>query len=85
MSSVSMVELRKFTVDELKQYDGKKGRPAYIAFRGKVYDVTDNYTWGDGDHFGEHQAGRDTTDGISNAPHGDEKLVATVLIGELVK
>jgi predicted heme/steroid binding protein len=85
LSSVSMVELRKFTVDELKQYDGKKGRPAYIAFRGKVYDVTDNYTWGDGDHFGEHQAGRDTTDGISNAPHSDEKLVATVLIGELVK
>ncbi len=85
MSSVSMVELRKFTVDELKQYDGKKGRPAYIAFRGKVYDVTDNYTWGDGDHFGEHQAGQDTTDGISNAPHSDEKLVATVLIGELVK
>ncbi len=80
-----MVELRKFTIDELKQYDGRKGRPAYIAFRGKVYDVTDNYTWGDGNHYGEHQAGGDTTDGITDAPHGDEKLEATVLIGELVK
>ena len=84
-SSVYIVELRKFTIDELKQYDGKNGRLAYIAFRGKVYDVTDNYTWGDGDHFGEHQAGRDTPDGILNASHVDEKLEATVLIGEFVK
>ena len=80
-----MGELRKFTLDELRQYDGKNGRLAYIAFRGKVYDVTDNYLWGDGEHFGEHRAGQDTSDGLSNAPHGDEKLGAIVLVGELIK
>ena len=72
--------IRKFTLEELKQYDGQKGRPAYI---GKVYDVTDNYTWGDGSHYGEHQAGQDVTDGMSDAPHGEDKLEATVLVGEI--
>ena len=78
-----MGELRKFTLEEVKQYDGKNGRSAYIAFKGKVYDVTDNYLWGDGEHFSEHKAGQDTSDGLSNAPHGDEKLESITLIGEL--
>ena len=80
-----MGALRKFTLEELKQYDGNNGRPAYIAFNGKVYDVTDNYLWGDGEHFGEHKAGQDISNGLSNAPHGDEKLGAIELIGELVR
>ena len=78
-------ELKKFTLEQVKENDGKNGRTAYIAYKGKVYDVTDNYTWGDGEHFGEHQAGQDVTDGISGAPHGEDKLEVTVLIGELIK
>ncbi len=77
-------ELRKFTLEQLKQNDGKKGRPAYIAYKGKVYDVSDNYTWGDGEHYGEHHAGQDVTDAMSDAPHGEDKLEVTLLIGELV-
>ena len=76
-------DFRKFTLEELKQYNGQKGRPAYIAYKGKVYDVTDNYTWGDGNHYGEHQAGRDVTDGMSDAPHGEDKLETTILVGEI--
>ena len=53
---------KKFTLEELKQYDGKDGRPAYIAYKGKVYDVTDDYLWTEGDHQGEHAAGRDLTE-----------------------
>jgi predicted heme/steroid binding protein len=82
---LSLVELRKFTIEDLKKYDGKNGRPAYIAFNGKVYDVTNSVLWGDGEHFSLHKAGEDTSDGISNAPHGDEKLEAIILIGELEK
>ncbi len=80
-----MGELRKFTLEELRQYDGKNGKPAYIAFNGKVYDVTDSILWGDGEHFGLHKAGLDTSDGLASAPHGDEKLGAITLIGELSK
>ena len=32
-----------FTLDELKNYDGKEGRKAYIAVDGVVYDVTNVY------------------------------------------
>jgi predicted heme/steroid binding protein len=75
---------RKFTLDELKQYDGKEGRPAYIAYKGKVYDVTDNYLWIDGDHQGEHQAGKDLTEAMANAPHSEENLERVKLVGVLV-
>jgi len=77
-------ELRKFTLEELKEYDGKQGRPAYIAYKGKVYDVTDSYLWIDGDHQGEHQAGKDLTNEIKTAPHGEEALERVKIIGLLV-
>ena len=80
-----MSGLRKFTLEQLKQNDGKKGRPAYIAYKGKVYDVSASGMWMDGEHFGLHQSGQDTTDGIADAPHGEEKLETIELIGELVK
>lgn len=75
---------RKFTLEELKQYDGKEGRPAYVAYKGKVYDVTDDYLWGDGNHQGEHAAGKDLTEAMAQAPHGEETLERVKLIGTLV-
>jgi predicted heme/steroid binding protein len=74
---------RRFTLDELKQYDGKEGRPAYIAFKGKVYDVTDDYLWTDGDHQGEHTAGKDLTEEMKLAPHSEETLERIKQIGTL--
>jgi predicted heme/steroid binding protein len=41
---------KKFAFEELKQYDGRNGRPAYIAYKGKVYDVTDDLIWIEGDY-----------------------------------
>jgi predicted heme/steroid binding protein len=75
---------RKFTLEELKKFDGKEGRPAYIAHKGKVYDVTDNYLWVGGDHQGEHVAGKDLTEDMASAPHGEENLERVKLIGTLV-
>jgi predicted heme/steroid binding protein len=77
-------ELRRFTLDELKQYDGREGRPAYIAFKGRVYDVTESFLWVDGDHQGQHAAGKDLTNEISFAPHGEETLERVKQIGLLV-
>ncbi len=74
---------KKFTLDELKQYDGKNGKPAYIAYKGKVYDVTDDYLWVEGDHQGEHAAGKDLTEEMSRAPHGEDTLERVKLIGVL--
>lgn len=84
MCDVVLEPEKKFTPEELKQYDGKDGRPAYIAYKGKIYDVTDNYLWTDGDHQGEHAAGKDLTEMMANAPHGEENLERVKIIGVLV-
>ena len=35
----------KLTIQELKNYDGKNGRKAYIAYKGKIYDVSESFLW----------------------------------------
>ena len=72
---------KNFTLEELKKYDRKDGKPAYVAFKGKVYDVSDNYLWTDGNHQGEHEAGRDLTEEMANTPHGEETLKRVKLVG----
>jgi len=75
---------KKFTLEELKQYDGRNGRPAYIAYKGKVYNVTESILWISGDHQGQHEAGKDITDEMKFAPHGEEMLDRVKLVGVLV-
>jgi len=76
--------MRKFTLEELKKYDGKEGRPAYVAYKGKVYDVSSSPSWAGGEHYGEHFAGRDLTEAMAEAPHGEEVLEGFPVVGELV-
>ena len=63
---------KQFTIAELSRYDGKEGRAAYLAFKGKVYDATGSRLWKDGKHQATHFAGADLTEVIANAPHGEE-------------
>ena len=76
---------KQFTLDELKQYDGKNGKPAYIAYKGKIYDVTDSFLWVDGDHQAEHVAGADLTEEMSSAPHLEDVLERVKPVGVLKK
>ncbi len=75
---------RKFTHEELAKYDGKEGRPAYVAYKGNVYDVTEAYLWIDGNHMGEHDSGKDLTEEMAASPHGDRVLESMKLVGILV-
>jgi predicted heme/steroid binding protein len=77
-----MVETRKFTIEELSSFNGKNGKPAYVAYRGKVYDVTGSDMWTDGDHLG-HEAGQNLTDALEIAPHGEEALEKMKVVGFL--
>lgn len=72
---------KKFSQEEIKKFDGKDGRPAYIAYKGSVYDVTDSIFWADGMHLESHFAGVDLTAEIDNAPHGDEVFEGVAKIG----
>ncbi len=60
---------RTFTRTELAAYDGLDGRPAYVAYQGRVIDVTASKMWRGGSHMKRHQAGQDLTDEIAGAPH----------------
>ncbi len=72
-----------FTVEELKQYDGVNGMPAYIAYKGKVYDVSTSYLWKDGKHQRIHSGGVDLTDSLARAPHDEESLIGFAIVGRM--
>ena len=67
-------EQKIFTLDELAKYDGKEGRPAYVAYKGKVVDVTGSKLWKAGRHMNRHDAGLELTGDLSQAPHGEDRL-----------
>lgn len=71
--------------DELKEYDGKDGKPVYISHQGKVYDVSASKLWQGGLHMGRHKAGADLTDFLPLAPHGMEVFERVEEIGPLEK
>ncbi len=77
--------MRAFTREELSHYDGRDGRPAYVAYEGKVYDVTDSFLWRDGRHQALHRAGADLTEALRTAPHGPELLARFPVVGVLVE
>jgi predicted heme/steroid binding protein len=69
-----------FGPDELLPFDGKEGRKAYIAHKGKVMDVTGRKLWRGGLHM-KHLAGMDLTEALGRAPHGEEKLEGLPVVG----
>lgn len=75
---------QQFTMEQLSKFNGKNGNPAYFAYKGKVYDVTDSSMWASGDHLG-HEAGQDLTMALEIAPHGEEAVQKMKLIGVLAE
>lgn len=72
------------TVEQLHSFDGKEGRPAYIAYNGQIYDVTKSKFWKDGSHLKKHLSGHDLTDVLKTAPHGEEKILPMPAVGRLI-
>jgi len=76
-------KLKEFSREELAKYNGKNGTPAYIGYKGNVYDVSGSSLWRSGNHQFRHHAGQDLSDGLRQAPHGEDMLERVVLIGTL--
>ena len=70
-----------FDPETLSHFDGKEGRPAYIAYKNRVIDMANLKLWKNGQHM-KHAAGHDMTDSLPKAPHGEEKLEVLPLIGK---
>ncbi len=81
-SKLSM-ESESLTLEGLSQFDGKEGRPAHIAYKGIIYDVTKGKLWKNGSHAMKHGAGNDLTENLKNAPHGEDKVLAMPQVGKL--
>jgi len=73
--------MKVFNKEELAKYDGKDGRPAYVAYLGKVYDLSETHEAEHGDHYG-HPFGQDLTDEIDEAPHDDNLVFLFPVVGE---
>ena len=77
--------MREFTPEELTRFDGREGRPAYVGYQGKVYDVSGSFLWQRGRHQALHRAGEDLSGALPRAPHGPELLERFPLVGTLKK
>ncbi len=73
--------MREFDRESLAEYNGKDGKPSYVACRGTVYDVSASRMWKAGAHMKRHGAGQDLTRDILAAPHGMEKLANLPQVG----
>jgi len=78
-----MSDERRFTLEELAQFDGKDGRPAYFAVDGVVYDGTNSRLWRNGTHVRLHEAGGDLTRPLMAAPHPVDRLDNVPTVGVL--
>lgn len=68
---------------EVVQNNGQNGKPAYIVYKEKVYDVSESAFWLYGEHMSAHQAGKDLTSEMEMAPHREETLQRVKEVGVL--
>jgi predicted heme/steroid binding protein/uncharacterized membrane protein len=77
--------MKEFDLKKFSAYNGENGKPIYIAYQGKVYDVTQSKFWKGGSHMRRHYAGSNLTADIQAAPHGTEVLERYPQVGVLKK
>jgi predicted heme/steroid binding protein/uncharacterized membrane protein len=83
-SQAPLEKKTRLTLEELSRFDGSEKRPAYIAYKGKIYDVSSSKLWVEGNHVRKHLAGNDLTEALRTAPHEEDKIVGMPLVGELI-
>ena len=81
--SCGVSKVRRFTKKELAQYNGQGGTRTYVAYKGRVYDVSQSFLWQHGKHQVLHSAGKDLSGSLAEAPHGPELLEKFPVVGIL--
>lgn len=73
----------KLNLEQLREFDGKDGKPAYFAVNGVIYDATGNASWTDGAHKGS-AAGNDLSADFAASPHEPSTLEKLPRVGILI-
>ena len=71
-----------YTKRQLALRNGQDKDEIWVAYRGKIYDVSESKMWRGGKHY-EHWAGQDLTDELIDAPHGEKVFSKFEVVGEL--
>jgi predicted heme/steroid binding protein len=77
------LEEKLISLSQLALRNGQDKPEIWIAFKGKIYDVTNSRLWRTGMHY-EHWAGQDLTNELKDAPHTDQVFDELPVIGKLI-
>ena len=73
----------EYDAKEIEQFNGKDGKPTYVAVEGKIYDLSASQLWKNGEHMNRHHAGKDLSGDLETAPHDAEVLEKYKQVGVL--
>lgn len=76
------MELPAFSKSQLALRNGQDKPEVWVAFEGKIYDVSASRLWKNGKHY-EHWAGQDLTDELKDAPHTQQVFEKFKVVGIL--
>ena len=71
-----------YTKSQLALRNGQDRPEIWVAFAGKIFDMTTSKLWKNGKHY-EHWAGQDLTDELRDAPHSAKVFEKFEPIGQL--
>ncbi len=74
---------KSFTKSQLALRNGQDKEEIWVAYQGKIYDVTESRLWKNGKHY-EHWAGQDLTNELPDAPHTEKVFEKFEVVGELM-
>lgn len=75
--------MKSYTRQQLALRNGQDKPEIWVAYKGRIYDVSSSRLWRNGKHY-EHWAGQDLTDELPDAPHTENVFDKFETIGQLV-
>jgi 2-oxoglutarate/2-oxoacid ferredoxin oxidoreductase subunit beta len=79
-----MKDLQSLSLEELHRFDGTEGKPIYVGYKGRVYDLSASPLFQGEKRMRCHIAGKDLTQDLNVAPHGEDLIFKFPVIGKLV-
>ncbi len=75
--------MKEYTRSQLALRNGTEKEEIWVAYQGRIYDVTLSKLWRNGKHY-EHWAGQDLTEELADAPHAEKVFDKFDQVGVLV-